>query len=162
MNKRGDIPMVLLFFSALFLAVAALFVMASFKGGLGVDSEGKSKIINEMAFLENYIIAKTKEIAYELIGGAGQLKDEVELKKRFAEIASEKNYGIKGMENYYGRILRGEFEFNRDAEKYWFEMKGLSLKVSRGANFIERNIDLRIEFDYSGDVVTDVRVLVIA
>lgn len=155
MNKRGDIPLILLFFSALFLAVAALFVMSSFKGGLDVGSEGRSGIINEIAFLEDYIIAKTKEIAYELIGGAGQLKNDEELKKRFAEIASEKNYGISGLENYYGKILRGEFEFNRDENKYWFEMKGLSLRVSRGANSIERNIDLRIEFDYSGDVVTD-------
>ena len=152
-NKRGDVPTILLFVAALFLYGATLFSFISFNDSFAEDSGERGQLISDISFYEDYVISKIKSSAFNVISEAGLLKTDSELKKRFQEINERENYGISGMENYYGKILRGEFDFKRDEDKYWFEMKNLSLKATRGANSIERNIDLRMEFDYSGDVI---------
>ena len=153
MNRRGDLPTILLSIVALTLYTATLFSFISFNGNFVEGSEGRADMLSDIAFYENYITAQTKVIAKEIIGEAGQIKDNEGLKEKFKEVAKKKNLNLEGMENYYGKILRGKFDFSRDNDKYWFEIKNLSLTAKRGANSIERKINLRIEFDYSGDVI---------
>ena len=153
MNRRGDLPTLLLIIVALTLYTATLFSFISFNGNFVEGSEGRADMLSDIAFYENYITAQTKVIAKEIIGEAGQIKDNEGLKEKFKEVAKKKNLNLEGMENYYGKILRGKFDFSRDNDKYWFEIKNLSLTAKRGANSIERKINLRIEFDYSGDVI---------
>ena len=153
MNRRGDLPTILLFIVALTLYVATLFSFISFNWNFVEGSEGRADILSEIAFYEDYVNAQIKGIAKETIVEGGLIRENEGLKHRFIEIAEERNFGIEGIENYYGKILRGEFDFSRDDNKYWFEIKDLSLMAKRGANSIERKINLKIEFDYNGDVI---------
>lgn len=153
MNRRGDLPTLLLIIIALTLYTAALFSFISFNDNFVEGSEGRADMLSDIAFYEDYITAQTNVIAREIIGEAGQIKDNEGLKEKFKETANQKNLNLEGMENYYGKILRGEFDFSRNNDKYWFEIKDLNLLAKRGANSIERKINLRIEFDYSGDII---------
>ncbi len=153
MNRRGDIPMILLFIITLILVALALFSMVSFNNNLAKNSEGRSEMLARMAFLEDYVVAKTKNVAHDVIVRGGELKSDEDLRAKFEEIVNERNFGVEGTENYFGKILRGEFVFSRDKDKYWLEIKDLNLEASRGANSIKRNVNLRIEFDYSGDLI---------
>ncbi|MDO8508892.1 MAG: hypothetical protein Q7S27_04375 [Nanoarchaeota archaeon] len=154
MNKRGDLSTALLFVAALVLYGFTLFSFVSFNGSFAEGSEERGGIVSDISFYEGYINAQTKAISGEIISEGGLIRESEGLKEKFREIALNKNLEIEGMENYFGKILRGEFEFNRDEEKYWFEMRGLKIKSQRGASFIERTINLRMEFDYSGDLIS--------
>ncbi len=154
MNKRGDLPTILLFVAALVLYSAALFSFISFNDNFAENSEERGEIISNINFYESYIFAQIKLIAEEIISEGGLIRENIGLKDRFKEIASERNLEIQDMENYYGKIIRGEFDFARDANKYWFEIRDLKLRAERGASFIERTVSYKIDFDYSGDVLT--------
>lgn len=153
MNRRGDLPTLLLIVAALVLYGATLFSFVSFNDNFEKGSEGRARILSDIAFYEDYIIAETGIIAREIISEAGAIRSDEGLREKFRELASKRNSEIKGMENYFGKILRREFSFSRDADKYTFEMMNLNLEASAGADYIKRNVNFRIEFDYSGDVI---------
>ncbi len=152
MNRKGDIPTILLFIVCLVLVVAALFSFASFKGGFVKDSEGRNELLSRTEFYEDYVIKESRSIGREVIRDLvrGEFND-VDLEKKFRETALEKNFGIRGLENYYGKLLRGEFDFVYDGERFRFEMKDLFIEAENGANKFRRNFGFGIEFDEKGE-----------
>jgi len=153
MNRKGDIPTILLFIVCLALVVIALFSFASFKGGFVKDSEGRNELLSRIEFYEDYVVKKSTSI------GGGVIRDlvsvefnDANLEKKFKEIALERNFGILGLENYYGKILRGEFYFVYDGKRFRFEMKDLFIEAENGANKVRRNFGFGIEFDKNGEI----------
>jgi len=153
MNRRGDIPMILLFVIALVLVVISLLSFASFKMRFVDNSEGRSEILKEIGFYEDYITRESGIIGKEIISKGGLLLSDEGLKERFKEILKNRGFEIKGLDNYYGKILRWEkVSFVRDSDKYIFEMRDLRLEASRGANKMSRNFGFKIEFDGKGEI----------
>lgn len=154
MNRRGDIPMILLFVIALVLVVVSLLSFASFEKRFAENSEGRSEILEEIGFYEDYIVRESGVIGKEIISKGGLLLSDEGLKESFKEILRNRGFEIRGLESYYGKILRWEkVSFIRDNDKYIFEMRDLRLEVSRGANKMSRNLNFRIEFDDKGEII---------
>ncbi len=152
MNRKGDLPTFMMFLVAFVLVTSALFSFVSFKDSFMENGQERDEILNEMSFYEEYIIKDIEIISRKVIERGGII-EESKLKEEFIKEFSRRNYEIAGLENYYGKLLRGEFEFSRDETKYSFEIQDFKIKIERGANSIERKMDLAIEFDYSGDVL---------
>lgn len=154
MNTKGDTPMILLFVIALVLVVVSLFSFASFEKRFIDNSEGRSEILEDIGFYEDYIMRESGVIGKEIISKGGLLLSDEGLKESFKEILRNRDFEIKGLDNYYGKILRWEkVSFVRDNDKYIFEMRDLRLEASRGANKMNRNLNLRIEFDDKGEII---------
>ena len=146
MNRRGDIPTFLLFIVALVLSVLALFSFVSFNGRFASDSDERNIILSNIDFYEKYVIGQSEVIGREIISNGGLVLTDEGLKEKFKEETEKRNFGILGLENYYGKVKRGEFNFFGEGGKFKFEMKNLSLESSRGADMFRRNIDIEIEF----------------
>ena len=153
LNKKGDAPTFLLFIVALVLCSTALFSMASFNENFESASEERNSIISNIDFFDNYIIAKNINAGSRVILEGGLLRSNEGLKSKFQEISEKENYDIVGLENYFGKVLRGEFDFRREGEKYIFEINDLNIEVKKNANSYKRKLNLRLEFDDKGEVL---------
>ncbi len=151
-NKRGDVAMILLFVVTLALVVIALFFMASFNSNFARDSEGRNDMMSLIKFYESYAVHDVESAVKETVVSGGLIMADAGLKSRFQEKAN-KEFTINGLENYFGKIKRGEFEFKHDNAGYLFEMNNLSFAVDSGANSFERKLDFRIKFNSDGDVI---------
>ncbi len=135
MNRKGDVPTILLFFVLLALAGIALFSFAGFSERFASDSEGRSRMLSDIAFYEQYLDKKIEMIGKEAIGKGGS-------KEEFQELARKNDLRIEGMNNFYDKIARGEFKFEKKGNKYEFEIINLKLRASAGANYIERGLNI--------------------
>jgi len=150
MNKKGDVPTILLVIVALVLSVATLFIMLSFGGGVGSKSAEVSILISGVEFNYNYIIESTKLIASETIKlGAGS-------KERFKEIADKRNIQIEGQGNFFGHVRTGEFSFTSGGAGHILNVgEPIFVEFKRGVNHITRTFNLCMEFDGSGKYIKD-------
>ncbi len=153
MNRKGDLPTFMLFLVALILSVSALFSFVSFDDSFNENSDERNQILEEISFYEKYVVEDVKIISNNVIEQR-KVIEQSKLKEIFQEEFKKRNYKISGLENYYGKILRGEFEFHRNENKYWFEINDIGLRRDSGASFIERKVNFRIDFDYNGDVIS--------
>src|SRR3989338_1696933 len=159
MDRRGDIPTILLLIVCLALVVVALFSFAGFKGGFVKDSEGRNELLSRIEFYEDYVVKESRSIGGDVIRDLIDKGFDENLKEKFREIALERNLGILGLENYYGKILRGEFEFVYDGKRFRFGMKELFIEAENGANKVRRNFGFGIEFDKNGDIFKEILTL---
>jgi hypothetical protein len=138
MNRRGDLPTMLLFVSALVLSILALFSFASFDDTFSEGSMDRSSMLSDVEFYQNYLIKESKIVGREIArmkGGEGEFK----------KLMLEKDFGIVGLEGFFERIKDDkEFEFIRVGEKYSFKMKNVVVVSERGVNRIERNFDIDV------------------
>ena len=67
MNKKADIPTVLLFVIALVLSLTALFAFASFSKDFSSHSEELSEIAQEIEFNQEYITQTSKLLLTQTI-----------------------------------------------------------------------------------------------
>jgi len=151
MDKKGDAPTFFLILVALLLVIVALFAFLSFDGNLQGKSSKISEILSDVGFFENYIVKESEIIGREVI--IKEVDGEEALKAEFIKEFQKRNLGIIGLENYYGKIIRGEFDFIENKEGFRFEMKDLFIESLRGANKMKRILGFRIEFDKKGKVV---------
>ena len=151
-NRRGDVSTILLFVVTITLVVVALFFMASFNINFVKDSEGRNDVLSLIKFYESYSVHDVERAAKETVVSGGLIMTDAGLKSRFQEKAN-REFTILGLENYFGKIKRGEFDFEHDNAGYLFEMKNLSFVADSGANSFSRKLDFRIRFNSDGDVI---------
>ena len=152
MNKRGQV-------SWLFIPIAmaligfSLFSFVSFNDKFAGDSEGRDEMLVNIDFYEKHAVSESLIIAKSAIVSGGLIMTDAGLKARFQEIAEKKNLGIIGTKDYFDKIKNGEFDFKHNGREYLLEIKNLSLKAEKGANNFYRNLNFKIEFDFSGNVL---------
>ena len=109
---------------------------------------GFAQMIQDLNISKQGLIKESEIIGGEVIKNNGG-------KEEFQEIAKKKYLGIEGTEEFFARINSGDFKFKQEGENYIFEMKYLRVSASAAANFIRRNIEIRILFDKGGNVAAD-------
>lgn len=142
MNKRGDLPTVLLFFVSITLMGIALFSFISFNDRFATDSQGRDTMLNSIRFFEKYLIEESR-----IIGRESMQNGNSDLKEKFRELAEKRDLRIVETREYFDKIKNGDFSFKLEGDKYVLEIRDLSLKAESGSNSFERKLDIRLEFD---------------
>ena len=164
MNKRAHTPTLLLFMTTIVLAVLALFTFASFDDKFFSDSQGKSQILANIAFFQNYVTQEIKITAKQALSDLNLLPNEdfagpiapiseARLKEKFKELMQKKNLKILELNSFFDKIEKSEFSFNQNNEGYVFEINSLQLSSEHGAITFKRNLALQIQFNADGNVI---------
>jgi len=147
MNRKGDVPLIIMVVVTLALIVTLIVVFLTFKGDLSARSSEYSKLSSGLEFNYQYIVSSAKVIIKETVNNEGygdRLTNDI-----IKEIAEKYNYNIKGQGNFFGEIRNGNFEF--DGTKLVVE--GLFVTSEFKASNAKRVFDLCLEFDGSGEFV---------
>jgi hypothetical protein len=155
MNRRGNLPEVVLMISAIVLTVLGLIVFASFSGGFAEKSKEYSSMIDKANFNERYIIERAKFVSTETINCTlSEFCGEMDMKKRYSRIAEKRDLQIDGQGNFYGKVRNGDFKFARgDEGEYLLNITQVFVSAESGAatertkNSITRNFDICMKFD---------------
>tara|TARA_Y100000310_G_scaffold337105_1_gene423298 strand:- start:666 stop:1166 length:501 start_codon:yes stop_codon:yes gene_type:complete len=151
MNKRGDIPTILLFIVALILAVYALFAFASFEDEVVFKSKEASNAVEKLNFNENYVFINAQFFGEESVKNCINC-DEEKLKERLKLEITEinDNYRYEGAGNFFLKVRQKEFKFKDRV----LQINGLFVKGEEGDNKLINIFDLKIEFDSDGKVLS--------
>lgn len=158
MNRKGDVPTILLFLVAFIFSIMALFVMVSFSGEFSGKSNEYVLMMENYDFLENYVIKKSEMFVFESINCVSETYGglcNLELKGRLSGIAGNREFSVDGAEQFYRKLEQGDFilEMGGDGKSYEFLLKEIILKRQVGDNKIERAFDLKLTFDLDGKLV---------
>jgi len=148
-NRRGDVPLILVAVVVLALIVTMLFVFITFKDELSGKSLLYSKLSNSLEFNQKYVISSVKAIVKEMVKSEDPGIMDNFGKEAIIELSDKYNYNIKGQGNLFGEIRNENFAFDDNK----FEIKGLFVTSEIGANSAKRVFDLCLEFDINGDFV---------
>jgi hypothetical protein len=156
-NRKGDIPIIFNLIVALVLIIMALVVIVSIRNDFTNGSEGRNGVISNVLFYQAYILEKVEVLGRESIKIVGQEGGDLEI--IFKNLANEKNLGIIGTQNFFGKVFRDgvggrdEFSFVRIGDGYEFRMDEVFVEFEKGANRMKRSFDIKIEFDSKGKVI---------
>lgn len=156
MNRRGDVPTILLFIVAIALILSSLFIFVSFSGKFSVSKE-MAEMLYTSDFAVNYIVSETETIATNTV--IGNIKDcnGGNFEDRFRCIAEEREANRLSLAgNLFGKIRNNEFKVYKNEKNYVVEIKNLSVKVNvvGGLSDIERNFDLNVSVDFDGRILS--------
>lgn len=145
MNRKGDVPTILLFVFAIVLAVTALFVFVSFPNDFSNNSKEVNKMLNEVDFNERYVMANAESIVHESVTvGKGDVKT------AFKNIADSRYLGYQGAGNFFAKVRSDEFELSTEEGNYVLRINGLFVHSDRGFNSMKRNFNLEMKFNNAG------------
>ncbi|MDP1695443.1 MAG: hypothetical protein Q8L29_00845 [archaeon] len=153
MNKRGDVPTILLFVTAIALVLSSLFIFATF-GNNFTNSKQVAEMNAEIEFSQKYITKEVEIMIKDIMINIDADCQQKDLKTRFGCVALKREsnrLSIAG--NLFGLIRNDEFEIINQEENYVLEIPNINVKSVRGANSVEKNFDLRIAFFSDGMLV---------
>ncbi|MCX8158929.1 MAG: hypothetical protein N3D20_01410 [Candidatus Pacearchaeota archaeon] len=145
MNKKGDVPSVIIIVVALALVISALFVFLSFNGSLRVNSEKTDQIMRTIDLGEGYVKSKAKFFAEESIKRNGNIRED------FIAISKASEINVVEFGNFFARVRNGEFKFEKNNGKYVLEIKDLFVEEEFDYNRVTRHFDICMEFDEKGN-----------
>ncbi|MBI2451663.1 hypothetical protein HYV50_01130 [Candidatus Pacearchaeota archaeon] len=158
MNKKSQVPTLLIFVIALILSGVALFAMVSFNNRLNrLDSSSStfSELHSEIEFNQQYVTEQAKLITEETISTCPDCSSS-NLKTKFKEISAEKEslYRYEGSGNFYGKIRNSEFEItSTEKNSYQLIINNLFVQSKKDSGKIIRNFALCLEFNYQGNFI---------
>lgn len=150
MNKKGDVPSVMIFVIALAACVVTLFIFVSFGDGFDNQSNEISKMMHDISFNEEYVVSESENLiglALECIDCMGNLKDKI------IQVDEKRGHRYLGWGNFAGKIRNGEFEIVDGVDNYSFLIEDLFVIYEKDSLSIKRNFDLHILFDKSGNIL---------
>lgn len=147
-NRRGQIPILMLFAVTIILVIVALMSFATFDRAFNDNPLSVSKAIAKVNFAGEYIESSAKLIANEVIKNRSS-----DLSVKFKEIASLRDLQVQESGNFFGKIRNGEFNFENVGDEYKLNVNGLFVQASYGDNQITRKFDLCMLFDSSGSYI---------
>lgn len=161
MRNKGQIDIGIWIGIAIALFLMASFNMVAFKQTYAQDSQGKSEVLNNIVFYEQYLLKESEIVGRESLIQLGLVLpegfigpvlpvSEDELKETFKGKMKEKDLGIKGLEDYFSKIREGNFAFYKEGDKFVFEILDVTIKAEKGANSFNRKKNFRLEFDAEG------------
>ena len=155
-NRKGQIPILMLFVVTLVLVITSLVLFVSFEKTSGRD--GTSSKVSEV--IKN--ATKNQILVLDLAKGAasstlvknfgsvskGGFSEEVGFRESELDENKRALYG-----NFFAKIRDEEFEFSRVDEfepTVKLEIKGLFVQADTGNNYIKKDFDLCMLFDSDG------------
>lgn len=149
MNKRGQIPIIMLFVVALTLVIVTLMSFASFNRAFDDQSLKNSRLVISVNLGEGYIIETAK---YAAKATAGSAKPGENIRTAFSNFALSKNIGLEEAQNFFDKIGRNEFNFDKLADgSYSFKMTQIVADAKGTESNILRQFDLCMEFSSAGE-----------
>lgn len=149
MDKRGNVPLILIFVIAVTLYLVALFSFASFDSKLEGEFEGNDKLVYQLELNYNFVVNEAEIVGMKTIKSGGNLREE------FIKTAKQKEIQNEGFGNFFGKIRNGEFIFEKKDNKYFLKIDGLFVKSELGNSFVRRDFNLEIIFDDDGRVLVE-------
>jgi len=141
MNRKAQVPTILIAVIALVLSAVTLFALVSFKGGIESQSEAYRQNIEDLNFNHQYVLAQAQLIAGKTTLLCPNCSPE-QLKEKYQAISieTENLFRFKNAGNFYGKIRNGQFEIDSGRIK----VEGLFVESSQGSSSIKREFTLNL------------------
>jgi|SRR3989344_188512 len=152
MNKKGSLQNIALLFVCISLMIVAASVILSNKSASAHSSLDTDLILKTTEFLTDYTKLDAKFLAQQVIKVADEPTQT--LKEKFQKLSLERSLEFKGLENYYGKIRRGEFEFNKIEENYNLKIENIIIQAEKNGNSIKRTVNINIVLDKDGNIIS--------
>ena len=147
MNRRGQVYIILLVLVALFLAVVAIFGFFSFNKDFNGISKDMSEMVMELDFNQRYVAAETDMVGRE-VAEKCQGCSVGELKKKFVELAADKDVEYGGAGNLFSEIEGKNFDIVEGKTGYEITFNNkLFVSAKRGRSSIVRYFELKREIE---------------
>lgn len=142
LNRKADVPTLLIPFVAIAICLAALFAFATFNNTLEGQSEQFAQLTGNIIFNENYIKAQAKLILDETLEKCPNC-EENQLKEKFIELTKQKEeiFRYPPAENFYGKVFREEFNITNEG----LLIENIFTEEKVGNNKIKRTFNITIE-----------------
>jgi len=147
MNRRGDLPTLMILVIAVLLSGMALFTFITFGGDFSKKSSEFSVLVMTSEFVDDYVIAQAGSIANEVIDSGSD-----DLEGKFKSVAKERDLNLEITGNFFAQVRNSKFSFIRNAEGYLLDIDGLFVKAKSGDSEIVSNFDLAMQFDLDGNL----------
>ncbi len=150
MNKKGDVPTLLLIIVALALSLATILGLLTFDNNRNQQSIQFSEITSDIEFKQQYITASIKLLAKQSI-------TQTNPEQAFQDLANKKEFIYPGTENFFGKIRRHtpstkEFTLTKNENNnYVFQMQDIKITSKKADNSITRTLNLCFEFNSNGE-----------
>lgn len=139
MNRKGDMPTILLLIVAIILIVVAWMSFFTSDRDFGRKSGEISLMVKQLEFSEQYVFHIAELIVSETIKSG---VDESEMREKFKEIALKHNLGIDAEGNLFAKIREEDFTFEKLGENYELKIEKVLVRAKFGNNEIKRNFNL--------------------
>jgi Tfp pilus assembly protein PilE len=145
LNKKAQVPTLIIFIVALVLAITTLFAMVSFNNNLTSQSKQLSEMMEEIIFNEKYIIEQAKLIAQGTLLNCPTCEAE-QIKKKYKEDAGEREqlFRYGGAGNFYAKIRNDEFEIEKQDNLFILKIEDLFVESQIEANNLKRTFNLEL------------------
>ena len=143
MNRKGNLPMTLLFICAFILVLSAGFTFAKFKRDKIQESLEAYDITASLEFQEKYIYHKSKIILENVLNQEGISNDITLIKQEFRKKILDSSIIEAG--NFIGKIRNNDFNLFFEGDKCILEVNDIIISAENGFNKIKRTYDLRIQ-----------------
>ncbi|HLC31735.1 MAG TPA: hypothetical protein VJK51_03630 [Candidatus Nanoarchaeia archaeon] len=155
MNKRGDIPTVLLFFAALVLAIAALYGFIQFSKGSGNLSSEMNGLLEGVYEREQFVIFQIETYGARAIRCSDCKQTG---KERLVEVMNRERgrEPVDFRSDFFSKLHDREFVFEQRDGIWIVSLDGVFVEMrdEKGSSIIRR-FDIEIGFDANGKVVSE-------
>ncbi|MBX4211921.1 hypothetical protein KW787_00495 [Candidatus Pacearchaeota archaeon] len=148
MDKKGDLPMLMLPLIALGVSIIALLVFNSHDNQTSNESQARHMMISEMEFNYNYVLSSVENAGSLAIQECKQCSNE-ELKSRFMQHLLETPQ-IDGAGNLFVIVGNRLFQFSSLGSSYDLSIPGLFVQAQNKQETAIRRFDIHITFDRDG------------
>ena len=142
MNRKGDVPTMLMIPVTLILVGLALFSFFNFNGDVQNTSGRVAEVVEEVHFSQGYVVQLALSVANATI-----LSGTEDLKKEYQKKIAGRDLHLDGTGNFFGKIRTGDFTFEERDGQIVLEVRGLFVQSKRDANSMRREFEIRQVFE---------------
>src|SRR3989338_8809737 len=113
MNRKGDLPTILVFIVALVLVISSLVIFVGFKGGHEALSSEFSSAVSELIFYRDYVYYAVSVMTNKAAALADDKNFAADFRTKLREIAV-RSYVVEGAEDFISKIKKDEFTVSKD------------------------------------------------
>ena|SRR3989338_8080483 len=153
MNRKGDLPTILVFIVALVLVISSLVIFVGFKGGHEALSSEFSSTISELNFYRDYAYQAISFMINEAVVLADDKNFAADFRTKLREIAV-RSYVVEGAEDFINKIKKDEFTVSKDGAIYILRVENVLVEAGRGGNLEIRDVfNISLRFNENGVLV---------
>jgi len=146
MNRKADVPMILVPAVALLLCIIALFILVNFDNKFTDEATSSVRIAEEINFNHKYVLAQAELIAAKTFASCPSCSEEqIKTKLKEESRATENKFRYEGAGNFYAKIRNDEFSIKIENERPVLEINDLFVEATRNENSAKKEFSIKIE-----------------
>ena len=142
MNRRAQLPILMLFLVAVALAVTALMIFITSDNKFDSSSAQNSNLVVRADFGRQYAIETCKFAVNKAVASGDA--------RKFSDFAMSKNIGIQETGNFFEKISAGKFRFEKSGEIYKLEIAQIVIEAVGETSKVQNLINICLDFDSKG------------